>query len=74
MTIRRSICGEGRSSWLSCATLSERQQSAQALVEEHNLLRTLIDLLPDYIYLKDRDGRYQAVNRAMTRFRALFGR
>ncbi len=51
--------------------MSERQQSAQALVEEHNLLRTLIDLLPDYIYLKDRDGRYQAVNRAMTRFLGL---
>ncbi len=48
--------------------VSERQQAAQALANERNLLRTLIDLLPDYIYLKDRDGRYQLVNRASAKF------
>jgi len=51
--------------------MSERQQAAQALADEHNLLRTLIDLLPDYIYLKDRDGRYQLVNRASAKFLGL---
>ena len=48
--------------------MSERQQAAQALADERNLLRTLIDLLPDYIYLKDRDGRYQLVNSAGAKF------
>ncbi|MGC8878287.1 MAG: PAS domain S-box protein [Anaerolineae bacterium] len=31
---------------------------------EHNLLRTLIDHLPDLIYIKDRDGRFIACNLA----------
>ncbi len=35
----------------------ERQQAGQALVEERALLRTLIDNLPDYIYVKDAQGR-----------------
>jgi len=44
--------------------ISERQQAEEALAAERNLLRTLIDLLPDYIYLKDQDGRYVLQNRA----------
>ncbi|MGQ9850747.1 MAG: PAS domain S-box protein [Aggregatilineaceae bacterium] len=44
--------------------MSERQQAEQALAEERNLLRTLIDLLPDYVYFKDRDGRYRLLNKA----------
>jgi len=48
--------------------MSERQQAAQALANERNLLRALIDLVPDYLYLKDRDGRYQLVNSAAAKF------
>ncbi|MCL4237997.1 MAG: PAS domain S-box protein [Anaerolineae bacterium] len=48
--------------------MSERQQAARALADERNLLRTLIDLLPDYIYLKDHDGRYLLANSAVTKF------
>jgi PAS domain S-box-containing protein len=44
--------------------MSERQKAEQALAEERNLLRTLIDLLPDYIYFKDRQGRYRLLNNA----------
>jgi PAS domain S-box-containing protein len=37
------------------------------LQEEHDLLRTVIDSLPDYIYTKDLDGRYTRVNAAQLR-------
>jgi PAS domain S-box-containing protein len=33
--------------------ITERKQAEEALAEERNLLRTLIDNLPDYIYIKD---------------------
>jgi PAS domain S-box-containing protein len=35
------------------------------LEEERNLLRTLLDNLPDYVYLKDSDSRFITVNRKM---------
>ncbi|GAB4418207.1 MAG: hypothetical protein Kow00106_14160 [Anaerolineae bacterium] len=44
--------------------MSERQKAEQTLAEERNLLRTLIDLLPDYVYFKDRQGHYRLLNRA----------
>jgi PAS domain S-box-containing protein len=40
----------------------ERQRAEAALAEERNLLRTLIDNLPDQIYLKDRESRFVMVN------------
>ncbi len=33
--------------------ISERKRAEKAIAEERNLLRTLIDSLPDYIYVKD---------------------
>jgi|GEM_PF-3927740 len=41
-----------------------RNQAESALVEEHNLLRTLINHLPDYIFVKDLKGRYIVKNEA----------
>jgi two-component system, sensor histidine kinase and response regulator len=40
-------------------------RAEQALAQERNLLRTLIDNLPDHIYLKDRESRLLLCNRAM---------
>jgi len=37
--------------------ISERKRIEQALAEEGNLLRTLIDNLPDYIFVKDAQSR-----------------
>ncbi len=37
--------------------ITERKQAQVALAEEHNLLRTLIDAIPDVIFVKDRDHR-----------------
>jgi PAS domain S-box-containing protein len=39
----------------------------QALSRERNMLRTLIDNLPDFIYVKDREGRFLVVNPATAR-------
>ncbi len=38
--------------------ITERQLAEQALMNERNLLRTLIDNLPDYIYAKDTESRF----------------
>lgn len=38
--------------------ITERKQVEKALVEEHLLLRTMIDNLPDYIFVKDTNGRF----------------
>lgn len=42
----------------------ERRQAAEALARERALLRTLIDALPDYIFVKDTEGRFILSNTA----------
>lgn len=44
--------------------ITQRKQFEQALAEERNLLRTLIDNLPDLVYVKDTESRLMLVNRA----------
>jgi PAS domain S-box-containing protein len=44
--------------------ITERKQVEETLAQERNLLRTLIDNLPDSIYVKDTAGRHLLVNRA----------
>ncbi|GAK54051.1 signal transduction histidine kinase [Candidatus Moduliflexus flocculans] len=45
--------------------IAEREQAEQSLRQERNLLTTLIDTLPDYIYFKDTAGRFLLANRAV---------
>ena len=42
--------------------ITEREQAEEALAEEHNLLRILIDNLPDYIFVKDVESRFVVNN------------
>ncbi len=42
--------------------IEKRRQAEEALGRERNLLRTLIDTLPDRIWAKDIEGRYSLVN------------
>jgi len=48
--------------------ITERQSIEKALQEERNLLRTLIDNLPDHVYVKDAESRFILANIALTRF------
>lgn len=45
----------------------ERRQAEETLASERNLLRTLIDNLPDVIYAKDADSRIMMANMAQAR-------
>jgi PAS domain S-box-containing protein len=49
------------------ATFTERQRVEEALMEERNLLRTLMDNLPDLIYFKDLKSRFVRINWAHAR-------
>jgi PAS domain S-box-containing protein len=40
------------------------KESEKTLEDERNLLRTLIDLLPAYIFVKDRESRFLVANKA----------
>lgn len=46
---------------------TDRRRAEEALARERNLLRTLIDLLPDFIYAKDAEGRFILNNAAHAR-------
>ncbi|MBI5394017.1 MAG: PAS domain S-box protein [Verrucomicrobia bacterium] len=48
--------------------ITERKQAEEALASERNLLRTLVDLLPDFIYVKDRESRFLTANAACARY------
>lgn len=47
--------------------ITERKLAEIALAEERNLLRTLIDSLPDPIYVKDKQSRFIVGNRSVAR-------
>ena len=51
-----------------CPTASgERQNLADALAHERNVLRTMIDLIPAFIYAKDAHSRFTACNELVAR-------
>jgi PAS domain S-box-containing protein len=48
--------------------ITERRQAEAQLITERNLLRTLIDSMPDMIYIKDTQSRYLTISRPMAQF------
>lgn len=48
--------------------IAERKQVQESLAEERNLLRTLIDHLPDFIYVKDTESRFLIANTTLAYF------
>jgi PAS domain S-box-containing protein len=46
--------------------ITERKRTEEELATERNMLRTLIDNLPDYIYVKDTESRFLLNNLAHT--------
>jgi diguanylate cyclase (GGDEF)-like protein/PAS domain S-box-containing protein len=47
----------------SIRDITEHRVAEQALEKEHNLLRTLVDNIPDSVYVKDKEGRKILTNR-----------
>jgi PAS domain S-box-containing protein len=47
--------------------ITDRKHYEDKIQQEHTLLRTLIDNLPDYIYIKDTQGRFVVGNVAVVR-------
>ena len=47
--------------------ISGRRRMVELLENEHNLLRTLVDALPDNIYVKDKESRFIGCNKAAAR-------
>ncbi|MHC4691562.1 MAG: sensor histidine kinase [Planctomycetota bacterium] len=48
--------------------ITKRKLAEESLAEERNLLRTLIDNMPDNIYVKDTERRFVVANVAVARF------
>ena len=55
------------------ADITDRKQAQDAMMRDHTLLRTVVDNLPDRIYVKDSAGRYLLMNEAAMRFRGITG-
>ena len=51
---------------LYALNITDRKQAEDTLEKERNLLRTLIDNLPDFIYVKNTESRFVTVNTAVT--------
>ncbi|HFD40174.1 MAG TPA: PAS domain S-box protein, partial [Anaerolineae bacterium] len=47
--------------------VTERRLAEEKIIQERNLLRTLIDTIPDYIHIKDAEGRFLMANNAVAR-------
>ena len=52
----------------TCEDITERKRAEEMITQERNLLRTLIDNLPDYIFVKDTEGRFLINNIAHALF------
>jgi len=49
----------------SCIDITDRKQAEEALKEERAFLRQVIDINPNFIFAKDREGRFVLVNQAV---------
>ena len=52
----------------TCEDITTRKQAEEIITQERNLLRTLIDNLPEHIFVKDEKGRFLISNIAHARF------
>jgi PAS domain S-box-containing protein len=63
----RQITDQWAGMVLNFRDITKQKEAEDKLTEERNLLRTLIDNLPDYVYAKDVKGRFVIANIAVAR-------
>ena len=51
--------------------VSERKKAEEALDKERRMLRTLIDNIPDQIYIKDKESKFVLCNKAVAEFHGM---
>jgi PAS domain S-box-containing protein len=65
---RRDATGQIIGTFGISKDITELKMMEDILATERNLLRSLVDALPDHIYVKDADGRFILCNQAVARF------
>jgi len=63
----RAVRLEDGGSLAYCQDITERKQTAETIAHERQLLRTLIDMLPETFYVKDLDSRFLVANAALAK-------
>ncbi|SDZ32840.1 MULTISPECIES: PAS domain S-box protein [Rhodonellum] len=64
-TVQLLVQPDGQRLKMSTITdLTEKNKAEETIFRERNLLRTLIDIIPDNIFVKDRDSRHLINNKA----------
>jgi PAS domain S-box-containing protein len=68
VNMRRAVIGDQDRILAAVRDIGDRKRAEEALAEERALLRTLMDNLPDLIYVKDQESRFVLVNKAVAEF------
>jgi PAS domain S-box-containing protein len=66
VSLRAVMTGSGHSIGF-CQDITERRRAAETIANERQLLRTLIDLLPETFYVKDLESRFLVANAALAK-------
>jgi PAS domain S-box-containing protein len=64
ITLIRDEDGRPKMLAFNMTDITERKQAEEAIQRSENLMRTIINSTPDWIFVKDRQHRYQLVNKA----------
>ena len=59
--------------WMIFRDIAARRRAETALAEQANLLKAIVDTMPDHVYLKDAKGRYILDNQAHRHYLGLHG-
>jgi two-component system sensor histidine kinase UhpB len=67
----RTASGEPRHFIGVYEDITDRKAAETALAHERNLLRSVVDTVPDSLFVKDREGRYLLLNRFAMKIRGI---